>query len=100
MSRSTRRFEGSSIVRKLVAMGWCWRMAPDQIPVLLYRQRWLERSEAWALRCCAAIFPFGKRVLSARRGRETLSAIAMGSGMRLRRCGNWAADGYFWEDTP
>jgi hypothetical protein len=36
MRRSTRRFEDSSIVRNLVAMGWCWRMAPDQIPVLLY----------------------------------------------------------------
>ena len=36
MRRTTRRFEDSSIVRNLVAMGWCWRMALDQVPVLLY----------------------------------------------------------------
>ena len=38
-------------------------------------------------------------VLTARRDRGTLNAIVMGSGMRLRRCGNWAASECFWADT-
>jgi len=36
MRRSTRRFEDFFIVRNPAAMGWCWRMALDQVPVLLY----------------------------------------------------------------
>jgi hypothetical protein len=34
MRRSGRRFADIFIVRNLAAMGWCWRMAPDQIPIL------------------------------------------------------------------